>query len=92
MNTQAISFDQVLDALAEAVSRRLEPLVEGKREIKPRLLTVQQAATYMACSKASVYHQVAEGKLPVVRRDRRVFLDVRDIDGMIEACKQNGAE
>lgn len=30
---------------------------------------------------------IAGGKLPVVRADRRVFLDVRDLDRWIDANK-----
>jgi len=77
----------ILDAIAEAVAAKLEPRIASAKPIQPRLLTVKQAGEYLGCSEASVYHQVSEGKLPVVRRDRRVFLDVRDLDRMIDACK-----
>ena len=59
------------------------------QHIQPRLLTVRQAAKYLGCSEASVYHQIKAGKLVVVRRDRRVFLDVPDLDRIIEACKRS---
>ena len=56
--------------------------------IRPRLLTVEEAATYLGRTKGSVQHLVADGGLPVVRSDRRVFLDIQDLDRWIERNKQ----
>jgi excisionase family DNA binding protein len=77
-----------MDALAAAVAMKLEPRVAAARPIQPRLLSVRQASKYLGCSEPSIYHQIKDGKLIVVRRDRRVFLDVKDLDRMIEECKQ----
>lgn len=89
MSAASINIDQVLDAIAEAVAEKLSTRISNARPLQPRLLTVKQAAEYLGCSEASVYHQVKDGKLPVVRRDRRVFLDVRDMDRVIEECKRD---
>ncbi len=83
-------IDGLLEALAEKVAARLRAGMERNgsgTEIRPRLLTVDQAATYLGRSKASVQHLISDQAIPVVRHDRRVFLDVRDLDGWIDAAK-----
>ena len=85
------SLESLLDTLAGAVAMKLEPRIAAAGPIPPRLLTVRQASKYLGCSEPSIYHQIKDGKLVVVRRDRRVFLDVKDLDRMIEACKQRMA-
>ena len=82
-----------INALVDAVASRLAERLRGELgvahagTIRPRLLDVEQAAVYLGCSAHSVRHQLKAGKLPAVRRDRRVFLDVRDLDRVIEECK-----
>jgi len=58
--------------------------------VKPVLLTVEQAAAYLGRTKEAVQHLIAERKVPVVRADRRVFLDARDLDQWIEQNKERG--
>ena len=84
-----LDIDALLDSLADRVAARL-----GQRfgqsngtAVRPRLLTVEQAAMYLGRSKASVQHLISDQAIPVVRHDRRVFLDVRDLDGWIDAAK-----
>ena len=87
---QDFNIDGLLDALADRVVVRLRAEMEQNgsgTEIRPRLLTVDQAATYLGRSKASVQHLISDQAIPVVRHDRRVFLDVRDLDGWIDAAK-----
>jgi excisionase family DNA binding protein len=55
--------------------------------VKPRLFSVEEAAVYLGRSKEAVEHMIGAGKLAVVRADRCVFLDVRDLDHWIEANK-----
>ena len=52
-----------------------------------RLLTVEEAAAYLGRTKEAVQHLIAAAKLPVVKSDRRVFLDIRDLDIWIEQNK-----
>ena len=78
----------LLDMLAERVASRLRGSEHATDKIRPRLLTVQQSAEYLGRTKASIQHMVAEGILPTVRSDRRVFLDVTDLDRWIEQHKQ----
>jgi len=53
--------------------------------------SVEQAAVYLGRTKEALQHLITSGKLPVVRADRRVFLDVRDLDEWVERNKTTGA-
>jgi excisionase family DNA binding protein len=78
----------LIDSLAELVAVKVrDQLTDQGGVMKPRLLTVEQAAVYLGRTKEAVEHMIASGKLPVVRPDRRVFLDVRDLDRWIEQNK-----
>ncbi len=83
-------IDGLLDSLAEKVVGRLRAELdrtETTATVRPRLLTVDQAATYLGRTKTSIQHLISERAIPVVRHDRRVFLDVRDLDNWIESAK-----
>ena len=86
------NLDQLLDALADKVAQRLreDAPAAGSPSVRPRLLTVEQAAVYIGRSKEAVQHMTSSGKLPTVRSDRRVFVDVEDLDGWIREHKQAG--
>jgi len=86
------NLEQVLDALADKVAQRLrdDGAIPGDAPLRPRLLTVEQAAVYIGRSKEAVQHMVSSGKLPTVRTDRRVFVDVEDLDTWIREHKQAG--
>ena len=88
-------MDAILDGFAELVASKLNDRLSSdsgsagarKGAVRPRLLDVDQAALYIGRSKHSVYRMISDGLLPTVRADRRVFLDVRDLDTWIEANK-----
>jgi excisionase family DNA binding protein len=85
------SFD--LEALVEAVAERVTEKILDRfpaNSIKvddPLLLTVEQAARKLGRTVPAVEHLIREGRLPVVRFDRRVFIDTRDILSLIERHK-----
>jgi excisionase family DNA binding protein len=88
-----VTLDAIIDSLASAVAAKLRGDRSGSEpasspSIAPRLLTVDQAAVYLARSKDAVQHMVAARKLPVVRDGRRVFLDVQELDRWIEQSKE----
>jgi excisionase family DNA binding protein len=86
-----LTLDSIIDTLASAVAAKLRADLVGSggsASVAPRLLTVDQAAVYLARSKDAVQHMVAARKLPVVRDGRRVFLDVRELDRWIEQSKE----
>jgi len=88
-----VQLEGLLDALAECVAQKLAgKLVQGDQlaPVRPRLLSVEQAAVYLGRTKEALQHLIISGKLPVVRADRRVFLDVRDLDEWVERNKTTG--
>ena len=76
----------ILDALAVRLAARLRNncTTPSDQAIRPRLLTVEQAAAYIGRSKEAVQHMTAARKLPTVRDGRRVFVDIRELDRWIE--------
>jgi excisionase family DNA binding protein len=84
-----LNIDALLDALADKVAQRLREDSAGSvTAVRPRLLTVDQAAVYIGRSKDAVQHMVSSGKVPTIRADRRVFIDVEDLDRWIREHKQ----
>lgn len=74
----------LLDMLADLmVAKFVQRMPATPSMIPQRLLSVEQAAQYLGRTKASIQHMIAAGALPVVRPDRRVFLDIRDLDEWI---------
>jgi excisionase family DNA binding protein len=62
--------------------------MKAEREsIKPRLLTIKEAATYLGRSVPAIRELIWKGDLPVVRPDRRIHLDILDLDKWIEKNK-----
>lgn len=93
MPEPAFTLEALLDALAERVAAkvRAEFAAGGlSGTVGPRLLTVEQAASYLGRSKEALEHMVASAKIPTVRIDRRVFIDVRDLDRLIDDSKVTG--
>jgi len=79
-----------LDALADSIAQRvIEEMKNSQKEqrITPRLLSVDQAAQYLSRTSAAVRRLISSGKLKSVRMDDRVFLDIQDLDRIIEASK-----
>ncbi len=83
-----LNLDALLDALAEKVAAKLSAQNGNGALVAPRLLSIDQAAVYLGRSKEAVAHMVASGKIPKVQGDRRIQLDVRDLDQWIEENKQ----
>ncbi len=61
--------------------------MQSKEFIKPRLLTVKEAATFLGRSVPSVRELVWSGSLPIVRVGRRIHFDLPDLEKWIEAHK-----
>jgi excisionase family DNA binding protein len=82
----------LLEALAAKVAEKMREIAAlgTVSAVRPRLLTVEQAAMYIGRTKQAVEHMVSSGKVPTVRADRRVFVDIRDLDTWIEQNKQVG--
>jgi excisionase family DNA binding protein len=52
-----------------------------------RLYAVPEAAQYLGRSSWGIRSLIDSGKLPTVRIDRRVFIDVHEMDRLIEESK-----
>jgi len=76
-----------IEALAAAVAGKLRATSENGK-IAPRLLSIDQGGEYLSRSAHAIRHLIKAGKLPVVKIDNRIFLDVRDLDRVIEKSKQ----
>ena len=61
----------------------------GSLEHDPLLLTVREAADWLACSQANVYALVEKGELPVVPVGRRkgYRIDRRDLEAFVDRRK-----
>lgn len=60
--------------------------------MKRRLLTIDEAAGYLGRTSCAVREMIWAGKLPSVKIDRRVFLDLNDLDRLIERNKVSHPE
>jgi hypothetical protein len=86
MSTAANFADVLIEAIVNGVVKRLAGVQSPSSS--PRLLTVESAAQYLSRTVNGVRHLINEGKIPVVKLDARVFLDVRDLDRVIEESKE----
>lgn len=79
----------ILEQFADLVATKLAAELQRNHSpaVTQRLLSVDQAAVYIGRTKDAVQFLLASGKLPTVRSDRRVFLDIRDLDQWIEQHK-----
>ena len=57
------------------------------KDIQKRLLTIKEAAIYLGRSVYGVRELIWSGKLPYVRFDRRIHLDIHDLEKFIEENK-----
>jgi hypothetical protein len=64
---------------------REAPLDQGPG---PRLLSVEAAGKYLSRSPSAIRNMISSKKLKPVRLDGRVYLDVQELDRMIEAAKE----
>jgi hypothetical protein len=80
--------DALVNAIADAVCVRIQQAgTKTSGPAQPRLLTVDAAGSYLSRSADAVRALIKTGKIPVVRVDARVFVDVRDLDRLIETSK-----
>ena len=59
-----------------------------EKKVVKRLYAIPEAAIYLGRSPWAVRHLIWAGVLPEVRVGRRVHLDIRDMDALIEQSKQ----
>ena len=84
----ADAFSALIEA---AVASGIKKALDFDADTNKRLLSVEQAATYLALSEREIHNMIAGHDLPAVKRGRRVLLDVRDLNGWIERSKTRAA-
>jgi excisionase family DNA binding protein len=80
----AIEFNT--DNIADAVVTRLIDC----GVLVPRLLTLDQAATYLGLTKDALKAKVHLGRVPTVDLDKKLRFDRLDLDRIIEENKRVG--
>ena len=86
-----VSLNQLLDAIAAKVAEKLA-LPASAGGIRSRLLNIKQGAEYLGRTEPAMRHMVQSGKVPCVRSDRRILLDVRDLDRWITTHKSGNSD
>jgi len=56
--------------------------------MKTRLLSVEEAATYLGVQKSTIYSWAWRRKIPSVKMGRRLLFDREDLDRIIEERKR----
>jgi hypothetical protein len=72
------------DTIAEAVVTRLTDC----GVLVPRLLNLDQAATYLGLTKEALKAKVHIGRVPTVEIDKKLRFDRPELDRIIEASKR----
>lgn len=78
----AIEFNT--DTIAEAVVAKLTDC----GVLLPRLLTLDQAATYLGLTKDALKAKVHLGRIPTVELDKKLRFDKHDLDRLIDSNKK----
>lgn len=73
-----------IDTIAEAVVARLMDC----GVLIPRLLSLDQAASYLGLTKDALKAKVHLGRVPTVGLDKKLRFDRLDLDRMIEESKR----
>ncbi|MGH9344050.1 MAG: helix-turn-helix domain-containing protein [Terriglobia bacterium] len=72
------------DTIADAVVTRLKE----SAVLAPRLMSLNQAATYLGLTPDALRAKVYMGRIPVVDLDKKLRFDKLDLDRMIEQRKR----
>ena len=60
----------------------------SEQELSQRLLTIKQAGSYLALGPWRIRSLIYRGELPYVRLGRRILLDLKDLDSLVDTKKQ----
>jgi excisionase family DNA binding protein len=78
-----------LDALADAIAERVIARMNDGKAAK-RLMTVKEAAAYMALSDRALWHLISSAQIAVVRNGRSVRLETSMVDAWIDLRNSRG--
>ncbi len=62
------------------------------RSLSRRYYDIADVARYLGLSPWTVRRLIWSGKLPAIRLNRALRIDIRDVDGMMEANKEERGE
>ena len=68
--------------------RRFQGREADTKSAVPRLFSLKRAADYLGVSYWTIRDYIFRGELPSVRLGRRVLVDVRDLDALVEKYKE----
>jgi excisionase family DNA binding protein len=71
-----------------ATRRPKSSCIQDTPASRARLLSLRDAAVYVALSYWTLRELIWRGELPSVRVGRRVLVDLEDLDSFVERCKQ----
>ena len=80
-------FREFINALVARIATDVSAQIAAAQGVRPRLLSVEQAAVYLGRTDKAVRHLIVSGAFPAVRTDGRVMLDVQDLDKWISQNK-----
>lgn len=85
----ALDLDAIVEYVAERVAEKILARLPQQSQSPgdPLLLSIEQAARKLGRTVLAMEHLIREDRLPVVRIDRRIFLDYRDILKLINDHK-----
>jgi hypothetical protein len=80
--------NELLDQLAELIAAKIQEKQNHNGVChSQRLKSIEDAAEDIGRTKPGMDHLIASGKIRTVRADRRVMIDVQDLDRWIEENK-----
>jgi excisionase family DNA binding protein len=84
-------LEQLIRTVARETVMEMQRQAQAESSLpRPRLLTVKEAAKYLARSPWTIYALAKKGKLRTVKIDGVVCFDIADLDAAIEAGKGYG--
>ena len=75
-------------AFVESLARAVVQEMAKSGAVAPRLLSLDQAATYLGMTKAALKYKALDGQIPSVRADKKYRFDKQDLDAWIQDHKQ----
>lgn len=94
MNTEALTFDQLPEALTRLLEKvnRLEELILKTQlpptEPKDKLLSVKETAKFLNLSVPTIYSKVSRGELPVMKQGNRLYFSSFELMEYIKDGRQ----
>ena len=73
-------------AVEEEVERRVAARLEELNAVRPRVLTVDEAAKELRLSRSTVYKMITEGELVTANNPRRVLIPQSEVDRLNAAA------